>query len=63
MQAADFPFCLINEKTRFTELIRRFDRSDFDLVAVGRGLLQDPQRVEKVKEGRFDELKDFIKII
>ena len=37
------------------ELMRRFDRGDFDLVAVGRALLQDPQWVEKIKEGRPTE--------
>ncbi|AWH84023.1 12-oxophytodienoate reductase [Flavobacterium album] len=41
------------------ELLRRFDRGDFDLVAVGRSLLQDPEWVQKVKAGRFDELKAF----
>jgi 2,4-dienoyl-CoA reductase-like NADH-dependent reductase (Old Yellow Enzyme family) len=41
------------------ELVRRFDRGDFDLVAVGRPLLQDPEWVKKHKETRFDELKAF----
>lgn len=41
------------------ELIRRFDRGDFDLVAVGRAVLQDPQWVKKIKEGKTDEIKDF----
>jgi 2,4-dienoyl-CoA reductase-like NADH-dependent reductase (Old Yellow Enzyme family) len=41
------------------ELIRRLDRGDFDLVAVGRALLQDPEWVKKVKEGRVDELRDY----
>lgn len=34
-------------------------RGEFDLVAVGRALLTDPQWVEKVREGRFDELQAF----
>lgn len=33
------------------ELMRRFDRGDFDLVAVGRALLQDPNWVQKVRDG------------
>jgi 2,4-dienoyl-CoA reductase-like NADH-dependent reductase (Old Yellow Enzyme family) len=41
------------------ELVRRFERGDFDLVAVGRALLEDPQWLRKVKEGRHDELQSF----
>lgn len=41
------------------ELLRRFDRGDFDLVAVGRAILQDPQWVLKVKEHRQSELQSF----
>jgi 2,4-dienoyl-CoA reductase-like NADH-dependent reductase (Old Yellow Enzyme family) len=31
----------------------------FDLVAVGRALLADPAWVEKVRQGRLDELRPF----
>lgn len=41
------------------ELERRLDRGDFDLVAVGRALLQDAQWVQKIRQGREDELMDF----
>ncbi len=41
------------------ELERRLDRGDFDLVAVGRALLQDPNWARKVREGRNDELMEF----
>lgn len=41
------------------ELLRRLDRGDFDLVAVGRALLQDPGWVMKVREGRTAELMSF----
>ncbi|MBR1149593.1 NADH:flavin oxidoreductase [Bradyrhizobium sp. JYMT SZCCT0428] len=41
------------------ELIRRLDREEFDLVAVGRALLQDPQWVLKVRDGRTEELMAF----
>ena len=41
------------------ELERRMDRGDFDLVAVGRALLQDPEWVVKIRDGRNDELKSF----
>lgn len=41
------------------ELVRRLERGDFDLVAVGRALLQDPQWAAKIRDGRTDELMDF----
>ena len=41
------------------ELLRRLDRGDFDLVAVGRALINDPQWAVKVRDGRRDELLDF----
>lgn len=44
------------------ELHRRLERGDFDLVAVGRALLQDPQWAAKVREGRTHELMSFDKL-
>ncbi|MDE2356772.1 MAG: NADH:flavin oxidoreductase [Alphaproteobacteria bacterium] len=41
------------------ELIRRLERGDFDLVAVGRAVLQDPHWAVKIREGRTSELMDF----
>ncbi len=40
-------------------LLDRLERDEFDLVGVGRALLQDPEWVRKVKEGRNDELVPF----
>lgn len=40
-------------------LIKRLEADEFDLVAVGRALLADPHWVEKIRDGRLDELKDF----
>lgn len=37
-------------------LLERLERGEFDLVAVGRALLADPQWARKVREERFDEL-------
>ena len=37
----------------------RLDRGEFDLVAIGRALLQDPLWAQKVKEGRTDELANY----
>ncbi len=41
------------------ELVRRLERGDFDLVAVGRALLADPEWVLKIRDGRAAELKDY----
>jgi len=43
------------------ELLRRFERGDFDLVAVGRALLADAGWAQKIAEGRFSELRGFSK--
>ncbi|WP_264551194.1 NADH:flavin oxidoreductase [Flavobacterium sp. N2038] len=50
-----------SEPTSLEELNRRFDRGDFDLVAVGRPLLSDPNWVAKIKAGQLDQLKGFSK--
>jgi 2,4-dienoyl-CoA reductase-like NADH-dependent reductase (Old Yellow Enzyme family) len=41
------------------DLEERLDRGEFDLVAVGRALLQDPEWALKVREGRDAELTDY----
>ena len=38
------------------ELIRRYERGDFDLVAVGRTLLADPQWINKVRDNKIEEI-------
>jgi 2,4-dienoyl-CoA reductase-like NADH-dependent reductase (Old Yellow Enzyme family) len=43
------------------ELLRRMDRGDFDLVAVGRPLLADPHWAQKIREDRTTELQGFSK--
>ena len=40
-------------------LLERLDRDEFDLVAVGRALIVDPDWALKVRDGRMAELKDF----
>ena len=47
--------------TSLEELDRRFDRGDFDLVAVGRAILADPQWVTKIKKSDMESLKGFSK--
>lgn len=44
---------------KLDDVIERLDRGEFDLVAVGRALLQDPEWALKVKQGRFAELHDY----
>ena len=39
--------------------MRRLDRGDFDLVAVGRALISDPDWAAKVRDGRNSELSNF----
>ena len=41
------------------DLMVRLDKGEFDLVAVGRALLQDPLWAQKVKDGRTSELADY----
>lgn len=45
--------------TGLDELVRRMANDEFDLIAVGRALLQDPQWLQKVRDGRLDEIKPF----
>jgi 2,4-dienoyl-CoA reductase-like NADH-dependent reductase (Old Yellow Enzyme family) len=44
-----------------SSLAARVREGEFDLVAVGRALLTDPAWARKVKEGRIDELRPFVK--
>jgi 2,4-dienoyl-CoA reductase-like NADH-dependent reductase (Old Yellow Enzyme family) len=39
------------------ELLRRFERGDFDLVAVGRAMLADPEWIVKLRDERLDEME------
>lgn len=40
------------------DMLARLTKGEFDLVAVGRSLLQDPDWLEKVRLGRIGELRD-----
>ncbi|MEC1604580.1 NADH:flavin oxidoreductase [Bacillus halotolerans] len=40
-------------------LIERLEREEFDLIAVGRALLADPDWVNKIRDGRTEELIPF----
>jgi len=50
-----------SQPTSLDELTRRLDRGDFDLVAVGRPILADPNWTAKIKAGKTDELRGFSK--
>ncbi len=45
--------------TSLDALIERFQKEEFDMVAVGRALLADPQWIIKIKESRIDEIDAF----
>lgn len=44
-----------------TELLRRFNGREFDLVAVGRASLGDPEWVNKVARGQYDAISPFVR--
>ncbi|MAW53576.1 MAG: 12-oxophytodienoate reductase [Geminicoccus sp.] len=49
-----------SSKTRpLTDVIERLDRGEFDMVGVGRAVLQDPFWAQKVYEENFDSLSDY----
>lgn len=45
--------------SRLDDLMRRFDRGDFDLVAVGRAMIAEPDWPKLVQAGQLDRLKPF----
>ena len=47
------------ESQKLDGLLQRLERGEFDLVAVGRGILADPAWARKVREDRIDELRPF----
>jgi len=48
-----------SEATPLDGLIERMERDEFDLIAVGRALITDPNWVQKVKASAFGELQGF----
>ena len=48
-------------KGSFENLAERLNNNEFELVAVGRALLQDPEWVAKVRDNRLGELSDYNK--
>ena len=48
-----------SETRAIDDLLSRLETGEFDLVAVGRALLQDPEWPDKVREGRTDSIHSF----
>ena len=46
---------------KIQDLEERLDRGEFDLIAIGRALLADPEWPAKVRDGRLDERRAFDK--
>jgi 2,4-dienoyl-CoA reductase-like NADH-dependent reductase (Old Yellow Enzyme family) len=44
---------------RLQDLVAMFERGEFDLVALGRVLLADPDWVQKIESGRIDDLTPY----
>lgn len=51
----------VAQKRRLDDLFERLERNEFDLIAVGRALLQDPFWLEKIRDARWDDLLDYTK--
>ncbi|MCP4294737.1 MAG: NADH:flavin oxidoreductase [Proteobacteria bacterium] len=47
--------------TGIEKLIERMNRNEFDLIALGRTLITNPDWANKVKEGAYDQIKPFLK--
>ncbi|MDX1489899.1 MAG: NADH:flavin oxidoreductase [Pseudohongiellaceae bacterium] len=47
------------EVANIDNLIERMENDEFDLIAIGRALLTNPDWANKVKNGQFDQLKPF----
>ena len=45
--------------TRIDELVRRFQRGDFDLVSVGRSQIGDPEWIAKMTQHRIPDIRAF----
>lgn len=48
-----------SEPTSLDQLVERMSNKEFDMIAVGRALLQDPNWVTKIREGREHELMTY----
>ena len=51
----------VSEPASLDGLVERMEREEFDLIAVGRALLKDPEWAVKIREGRTQDLMTFDK--
>lgn len=60
---ADFIGALVMKESAdvraIDDLVERLDKGEFDLIAVGRALLQDPQWPNKVRDGQYESIHNF----
>lgn len=49
------------DKMDLADLYKRLNNKEFDMIAVGRGLIGDPEWARKMKENREDEIRKFSK--
>lgn len=49
----------VSQPASIDELLRRLERGDFDLVAVGRALISDPQWASHVRSGHMERLRAY----
>jgi 2,4-dienoyl-CoA reductase-like NADH-dependent reductase (Old Yellow Enzyme family) len=49
----------VSKPASLDDLLRRFERGDFDLVAVGRALIGDAEWARKIRLGQLDQLLDY----
>jgi 2,4-dienoyl-CoA reductase-like NADH-dependent reductase (Old Yellow Enzyme family) len=47
------------ESAPIDELVSRLESEEFDMIAVGRALLSDPEWVKKIREGRYEDIIPF----
>jgi 2,4-dienoyl-CoA reductase-like NADH-dependent reductase (Old Yellow Enzyme family) len=41
------------------KVVARLEKGEYDMIAIGRALLQDPLWATKVKEGRNEDMMDY----
>jgi 2,4-dienoyl-CoA reductase-like NADH-dependent reductase (Old Yellow Enzyme family) len=51
----------IQDSLSIAPLLDLFERGEFDLVALGRAVLSDPEWTEKLRTGRLDEIRPYAK--
>lgn len=60
--SSDFIGAFLGEGSKaasLDDICQRLDNGEFDLVAIGRAVLQDPLWAQKVKQGRENELENY----